>query len=60
MEKTLLAYEAPDLDLLHLAELDAERGITMAAEWMAIDGDKRTTHTEGESFNSYFGTYVFW
>lgn len=60
-EKTLLAFEAPDLDLFHPAELDAERGIALAAaaERTALDSDKRITHTEGGSFNSHFSTRVF-
>lgn len=60
-EKTLLAFEAQDLDLFHPAALDAERGIALAAEaeQTALRSDKRITHTEGGSFNSHFSTRVF-
>ncbi|RLR17709.1 metalloprotease PmbA [Sodalis-like symbiont of Bactericera trigonica] len=60
-EKTLLAFEAQDLDLFHPTELDAERGIAMAAEaeQTALKSDKRITHTEVGSFNSHFSTRAF-
>ncbi|KAA8999224.1 metalloprotease PmbA [Affinibrenneria salicis] len=60
-EKELLAFEAPDLDLFHPAELDAERGIELAAraEQAALAADKRITNTEGGSFNSHYGIKVF-
>lgn len=60
-EKTLLAFEAPDLDLFHLDALDAERGIALAAEaeQTALKSDKRITHTEGGCFNSHFSIHVF-
>ena len=60
-EKDLLAFEAPDLDLFHPIELDAERGIELAAraEQASLAADKRITNTEGGSFNSHYGIKVF-
>ncbi|SAQ00381.1 peptidase PmbA [Klebsiella oxytoca] len=60
-EKDLLAFEAPDLDLFHPIELDAERGIELAAraEQASLSADKRITNTEGGSFNSHYGIKVF-
>ncbi|MGK4329659.1 metalloprotease PmbA [Lonsdalea quercina] len=60
-DEALLAFDAPDLDLFHPAELDAERGIELAAraEQSALQADERITNTEGGSFNSYYGVKVF-
>lgn len=60
-EKDLLAFNAPDLDLFHPTELDAERGIELAvrAEQASLAADKRITNTEGGSFNSHYGIKVF-
>uniref|UniRef100_UPI0035C74B8D metalloprotease PmbA n=1 Tax=Serratia quinivorans TaxID=137545 RepID=UPI0035C74B8D len=60
-EKDLLAFDAPDLDLFHPAELDADRGIELAAraEQASLAADKRITNTEGGSFNSHYGIKVF-
>ncbi|WP_127957021.1 metalloprotease PmbA [Serratia microhaemolytica] len=60
-EKSLLAFEAPDLDLFHPTELDAEQGIELAAraELTALAADKRLTNTEGANFNSHYGIKVF-
>ncbi|TBL78388.1 metalloprotease PmbA [Obesumbacterium proteus] len=60
-DKELLAFDAPDLDLFHPAELDAERGIELAAraEQASLKFDPRITNTEGGSFNSHYGIKVF-
>ncbi|NIG98978.1 MAG: metalloprotease PmbA [Serratia symbiotica] len=60
-EKDLLAFDAPDLDLFHPTELDAERGIELAAraEQTSLAADKRITNTAGGSFNSHYGIKVF-
>lgn len=57
----LLAFEAPDLDLYHPWEIDADRAIEIAAqaEQAALQMDKRITNTEGGSFNSHVGIKVF-
>lgn len=60
-DKELLAFDAPDLDLFHPTELDAERGIELAAraEQSSLKFDPRITNTEGGSFNSHYGIKVF-
>jgi PmbA protein len=60
-EKDLLAFEAPDLELFHPAEIDPEQAIELAAraENSALKVDKRITNTEGGSFNSHYGIKVF-
>lgn len=60
-DKDLLAFDAPDLDLFHPEELNAERGIELAAraERAALQSDARITNTEGGSFNSHYGIKVF-
>ncbi|MBS0849122.1 metalloprotease PmbA [Citrobacter sp. JGM124] len=60
-DKELLAFDAPDLDLFHPTEIDAERAIEWAAraENAALGVDKRITNTEGGSFNSHYGIKVF-
>ncbi|WP_323839886.1 metalloprotease PmbA [Photorhabdus africana] len=60
-DKALLAFEAPDLDLFHPTELDADKAIELAAraEQTALQADKRITNTEGGSFNSHYGIRVF-
>lgn len=58
---SLLAFNAPELDLFHPAELDTTYGITIAsqAEQTALQADKRINNTEGGNFNNHFSTRVF-
>ena len=60
-DRDLLAFEAPDLDLFHPTEIDADRAIELAAraEEASLKADKRITNTEGGSFNSHVGIKVF-
>ncbi|NMP28591.1 metalloprotease PmbA [Rahnella sp. SAP-1] len=60
-DEQMLAFDAPDLDLFHPTELDADRGIELAAraEQAALGADARITNTEGGSFNSHYGIRVF-
>lgn len=60
-DRDLLAFEAPDLDLYHPWEIDADRAIELAAqaEQAALQADSRITNTEGGSFNSHVGIKVF-
>ncbi|KOY62905.1 metalloprotease PmbA [Photorhabdus heterorhabditis] len=60
-DKTLLAFDAPNLDLFHPTELDADKAIELAAraEQAALQADKRINNTEGGSFNSHYGIRVF-
>ena len=60
-DKELLAFEAPDLDLFHPAEVTPDEAIELAsrAEQAALKADKRINNTEGGSFNSHYGVKVF-
>ncbi len=60
-EKDLLAFDAPDLDLFHPADIEPEQAIALAAraEQASLQADKRITNTEGGSFNSHYGVKVF-
>ena len=60
-DRELLAFDAPDLDLFHPTEIDADRAIELAAraEQAALKADSRITNTEGGSFNSHVGIKVF-
>ncbi len=61
-DKELLAFDAPDLDLFHPADVSPDEAIELAAraEQAALQADKRITNTEGGSFNSHYGVKVFW
>lgn len=60
-DKSLLAFDAPDLDLFHPSEIDADRAIELAAraENASLSVDKRIVNSEGGSFNSHYGIKVF-
>ncbi|MEW5290689.1 metalloprotease PmbA [Erwinia papayae] len=60
-DRELLAFDAPDLDLFHPADLEPEQAIELAAraEQAALKADARITNTEGGSFNSHVGIKVF-
>ena len=60
-DKELLAFDAPDLDLFHPAEVSPDEAIELAAraEQASLQADKRITNTEGGSFNSHYGIKVF-
>ena len=60
-DKELLAFDAPDLDLFHPAEVTPDEAIELAAraEQASLQADKRITNTEGGSFNSHYGIKVF-
>ena len=50
-DKELLAFDAPDLDLFHPADVSPDEAIELAAraEQAALQADKRITNTEGGS-----------
>ncbi|CDL82443.1 metalloprotease PmbA [Xenorhabdus szentirmaii] len=60
-DKELLAFDAPELDLFHPADLDADTAIELAAraEQASLQADERITNTEGGSFSSHYGIRVF-
>lgn len=60
-ESSLLAWDAPDLDLYHPLEITPDRAIELAAaaEQSALSSDPRIVNSEGGSFSSHAGIRVF-
>ncbi len=60
-EKSLLAFDARDLNLFQATELSPEEAIKLAsiAEMTALNADSRIVNTEGGSFNGHYGIRVF-
>lgn len=60
-EKSLLAFDAPDLNLFQATELSPEEAIKLAsiAEMTALNADSCIVNTEGGSFNGHYGIRVF-
>jgi PmbA protein len=60
-EKELMAFDFPDLDLFHPAELDTEYAIkqVIVAETNALNVDPRITNSDGASYNANLGTKVY-
>lgn len=56
-----LAWEAPDLDLLHPLAADPEYGIELAraCEQHALSLDSRIKHSDGAGFSSHHGIKVY-
>ncbi|WWP02319.1 MAG: metalloprotease PmbA [Candidatus Dasytiphilus stammeri] len=57
----LLAFNAPNLDLFHPLDIDAQEAISIAsrAETAALNTDKRIINTEGGNFNICTSIKVF-
>ncbi|XOV79558.1 MAG: metalloprotease PmbA [Aestuariibacter sp.] len=60
-DKELMIQNAPDLDLYHPQELDAEAGIELAktTESIALDVDPRINNSDGASYNANLGVKVY-
>lgn len=60
-DKALLAFDAPDLDLYHAADVDVENATALAreAEKAALEQDSRIINSNGASFNSHTGVKVY-
>lgn len=60
-DKSVLAFEAQDLDLFHPWVLDADKAVLIAAEAeeTARHADPRIINSEGGSFNSHYGINVY-
>ncbi len=60
-ESSLLAWDAPDLDLYHPLDISPDRAIeyAAAAEQSALQSDARIVNSEGGSFSSHAGIRVF-
>ena len=60
-DKELMAFNAPDLDLYHAAEIDVDKAVQLAldTEKAALEHDERIVNSEGASFNAHTGVRVY-
>ena len=60
-DKDLMAFEAPDLELYHAADVDVDKATELAlqAEKAALEADGRIINSNGASFNSHTGVKVY-
>ncbi len=60
-DKALMAFDAPDLQLYHEADIDVDTAIqlTQEAEKFALDFDRRIVNSNGASFNAHSGVRVY-
>ena len=59
--KNLMAFDAPDLDLYHEADISVDEAVEMAktAEESALNVSERIVNSEGATFNSHSGVRVY-
>ncbi len=60
-DKELMAFDAPDLDLYHQAEINVDQAVELAieAEHHALHRDERIVNSDGATFNSHSGIRVY-
>lgn len=60
-ERDLMAFNAPDLELYHQADIDVDHAVELAieAEQIALESDERIVNSEGATFNSHSGIRVY-
>ena len=60
-DKDLMAFDAPDLELYHAADVDVDKATELAlqAEKSALEADERIVNSNGASFNSHTGVKVY-
>ena len=60
-DKDLMAFDAPDLELYHAADVDVNKATELAlqAEKAALEADERIINSNGASFNSHTGVKVY-
>ncbi|HHF3391880.1 TPA: metalloprotease PmbA [Haemophilus influenzae] len=60
-DKDLMAFDAPDLELYHSADIDVDKATELAlqVEQAALQADKRIVNSNGASFNSHTGVKVY-
>lgn len=60
-DKDLMAFDAPDLELYHAADVDVDKATELAlqAEKAALEADERIVNSNGASFNSHTGVKVY-
>lgn len=61
VDKSLMAFNPPDLQLYHQAEINVEQAVELAleAEHYALNYDERIVNSEGATFNSHSGVRVY-
>lgn len=60
-DKEMMAFEAPDLELYHQADISVEQAVELAleTEHYALNTDERIVNSEGATFNSHSGVRVY-
>ena len=60
-DKDLMAFDSPDLELYHAADVDVDKATELAlqAEKAALEADERIINSNGASFNSHTGVKVY-
>ncbi|ACE61424.1 metalloprotease PmbA [Actinobacillus pleuropneumoniae] len=60
-DKEMMAFEAPDLELYHQADISIEQAVELAleAEHHALNADEKIVNSEGATFNSHSGVRVY-
>ena len=60
-DKDLMAFDAPNLELYHAADVDVDKATKLAlqAEKAALEADERIINSNGASFNSHTGLKVY-
>lgn len=60
-DKELMAFDAPDLELYHQADLSVDQALALAieAENAALNADEQIVNSEGTTFNSHSGVRVY-
>lgn len=60
-DKDLMAFDAPDLELYHAADVNVDKATELAlqAEKTALEADERIINSNGASFNSHTGVKVY-
>ena len=60
-DKDLMAFDAPNLELYHAADVDVDKATELAlqAEKAALEADERIINSNGASFNSHTGVKVY-
>lgn len=60
-DKEMMAFDAPDLDLYHEANISVDQAVELAleAEHFALNTDEKIVNSEGATFNSHSGVRVY-
>ena len=60
-DKELMAFDAPDLELYHQADLSVDQALALAIETenAALNADEQIVNSEGATFNSHSGVRVY-